>query len=161
MRLDFPCARRFSRGRSSFGQARMASISDRTPVHNRRTLADRVKARVTEAGLALETNGGSKAAKAPKAAKSVAPAKPVKAKAAKGGRRASVANGDVEARREAQSLHRVYHELKVTYQKHRQQTGRPAVPALREAVDAYKRGPSLTSLVGVAAFLDDRGLLGW
>jgi transposase len=137
----------------------MASNSDRTPVHSRRTLADRVKARVSEAGLALEANGGPKPGKATKTAK------PVKGKAkagtAKGGRRASVTNGDVEARREAQSLHRVYHELKVTYQKHRQQTGRPAVPALREAVDAYKRGPSLTSLVGVAAFLDDRGLLAW
>ena len=51
--------------------------------------------------------------------------------------------------------------MKVTYQRYRRQTGRPALPELREAVHAFKRGPSLTSLVGVATFLDDRGLLGW
>ena len=36
-----------------------------------------------------------------------------------------------------------------------------AVLALREAVRAFKAGQSLTSLVGVATFLDDRGLLAW
>jgi len=35
------------------------------------------------------------------------------------------------------------------------------VPELREAVQAFKKGPSLTSLVGVAVFLDDRSLLTW
>lgn len=67
--------------------------------------------------------------------------------------------GDSE--REARSLNRVYSELKTTYQQYRRQTGRSAVPELREAVQAFKKGPSLTSLVGVAVFLDDRSLLTW
>jgi hypothetical protein len=51
--------------------------------------------------------------------------------------------------------------MKTTYQRYRRQTGKPAVPALRDAVRAFKRGQSLASLVDVATFLDDRGLLAW
>lgn len=63
--------------------------------------------------------------------------------------------------REARSLRTVYHEMKATYRRYRKETGKPAVPELKEAVQAFKRGPTVTSLVGVATFLDDRGLLGW
>jgi hypothetical protein len=35
------------------------------------------------------------------------------------------------------------------------------VPELRSAVAAFKRGQSLTSLVQIASFLDDRKLLAW
>lgn len=66
-----------------------------------------------------------------------------------------------ESQSEARSLRRVYRELRGTYREYRKQTGRSSVPALREAVHAFKQGPSLTSLVGVAAFLDDRSLLPW
>jgi hypothetical protein len=69
--------------------------------------------------------------------------------------------GNSEAERQTRSLRRVYYEMKTTYQRYRRETGKPALPELREAVQAFKRGPSLTSLVGVATFLDDRGLLGW
>ena len=61
--------------------------------------------------------------------------------------------------RESRSLRRVYGEMKTTYQQYRRQTGRPAVPGLRDAVHAFKRGPSLPALVAVAAYLDERGLL--
>ena len=66
-----------------------------------------------------------------------------------------------EALRERRSLRRVYRELRGTYRKHRRQSGQTALPELREAVHAFKRGPSLTSLVSVAIFLDERGLLAW
>lgn len=69
-----------------------------------------------------------------------------------------VAEVGVEERR---ALRRVYGELRTTYQEHRRKTGGAPVPALREAVHTFKRGPSLDSLVGVAAFLDDRSLLTW
>lgn len=69
-----------------------------------------------------------------------------------------VAEVGVEERR---ALRRVYGELRVTYQAHRRKTGVAPLPALREAVHAFKREPNLDSLVGVAAFLDDRSLLTW
>lgn len=63
--------------------------------------------------------------------------------------------------REAQSLRKVFGEMQVLYRAHRRQTGRPAVPELRSAVQAFRRGRSLKSLVHVASFLDDRKLLAW
>ena len=119
------------------------------PVNPHQNLAERVKSRVAEVSLTLERRNGSGApgAKRPRAARSSAPA---------GGQ---LSRPDAE--REAQSLLRVYREMRKTYQQYRKKTGRPAVPALREAVHAFKRGPSLSSLVGVAVFLEDRGLLGW
>jgi hypothetical protein len=69
-----------------------------------------------------------------------------------------VAEIGVEERR---ALRRVYGELRTTYQTHRRKTGGAPLPALREAVHAFKREPTLDSLVGVAAFLDDRSLLTW
>lgn len=123
--------------------------SDMTPVNPRRTLTDRVKSRVSAARQALdrpETGTGSKSGRPRrKPAARAVPDLP----------------GTSEADRQARSLRRVYHEMKTTYQRYRRETGRPALPELREAVQAFKRGPSLTSLVGVATFLDDRGLLGW
>jgi len=125
-----------------------SSSSDLTPVNSRRTLTDRVKSRVTEARQALDgpqTSIGSRS-KRPRR---------------KALRAVSDLPGTSEAERQTRSLRRVYHEMKTTYQRYRRETGRPALPELREAVQAFKRGPSLTSLVGVATFLDDRGLLGW
>jgi len=108
-----------------------------------------VKDRVAKVEAALERREGS----AP-------PAKPAKRRAST---LASAAPGPRtgEGEREARSLNRVYSELKTTYQQYRRSTGRSAVPELREAVQAFKKGPSLTSLVGVAVFLDDRSLLTW
>lgn len=63
--------------------------------------------------------------------------------------------------REVQSLRKVFGEMQALYRAHRRQTGRPAVPELRSAVQAFRRGRSLKSLVHVATFLDDRKLLAW
>jgi hypothetical protein len=66
-----------------------------------------------------------------------------------------------EAERELRSLQTVYREMRALYRSHRRQAGTAAVPELRSAVQAFKRGQSLTSLVQIASFLDDRKLLGW
>lgn len=121
------------------------------PIKARPTLTDRVKDRVAKVEAELERREGSLAPKTSKASKKRTPSLNSAATASKNG------NGELEAR----SLNRVYGELKTTYQQYRKQTGRSAVPELREAVQAFKKGPSLTSLVGVAVFLDDRSLLTW
>jgi len=115
---------------------------------NTQTLLERVKVRVAEAGKALDLETG----KGP-------PARRLRPTRMDMPASRSHPTGDTQ--REVRSLRVVYGEMKATYQRYRRQTGRPAVPELREAVHAFKRGPSLTSLVGVATFLDDRGLLGW
>lgn len=126
-----------------------AVSSGRTPIRSRPTLTDRVKDRVAKVEAALERReGAAPAAKASKRRTSTLASAGAGPKA-----------GDGE--REVRSLNRVYSELKTTYQQYRRSTGRSAVPELREAVQAFKRGPSLTSLVGVAVFLDDRSLLTW
>jgi hypothetical protein len=123
--------------------------ADSAPVKPSRNLTDRVKERVAKAGLALDRN-------------------PPRAKNGKSPRAASKRLGTVsgspagaEEQRTARSLRRVYSEMRGTYQEYRRQTGSAAVPELRDAVRAFKRGPSLTSLVGVAVFLEDRNLLPW
>lgn len=120
------------------------------PIKARPTLTDRVKDRVAKIEAELERREGTPAPKTSKAKKRT-PSLGSAAAASKNG------NGELEAR----SLNRVYGELKTTYQQYRKSTGRSAVPELREAVQAFKKGPSLTSLVGVAVFLDDRSLLTW
>lgn len=123
--------------------ARRAELA---PVVIRRTLTDRVRDRVAE--MATQIDGGTPLAK-PKATKS------------KAGRSATAAKLNAVAERELRSLLLVYRDMKTTYQEYRKQTGKPSVPELKEAVHAFTKGPSLTSLVGVAAFLEDRNLLVW
>lgn len=129
-----------------------AASSGRTPIRSRPTLTDRVKDRVAKVEAALERREGAAqavpSAKAPKR-------RPATLASAGPGPKAGEGEGEVR------SLNRVYSELKTTYQQYRRSTGRSAVPELREAVQAFKKGPSLTSLVGVAVFLDDRSLLTW
>ena len=60
---------------------------------------------------------------------------------------------------ETRALWRVFHDFGKTRRRHRQETGDGAVPALRESTHAFRRAPSLSALVAVAAFLDERGLL--
>ena len=115
----------------------------------RRTLTERVRDRVAAAGARLD-----------------APAKPAAPKAKRPrtntlAAAASSSNGSADPEHDAQSLRRVYGEMRSKYQRYRKETGKSSVPALREAVHAFKKGPSLTSLVGVATFLDERGLLPW
>ena len=114
------------------------------PVVIRRTLADRVRDRVAEVATQIEGAPSTK----PKVTKP------------KGGKSPAAKLNSV-AERELRSLLLVYREMKTTYQGYRKETGRPSVPELKEAVHAFTKGPSLTSLVGVAAFLEDRNLLAW
>jgi hypothetical protein len=101
--------------------------SDSSPINPRRTLADRVQARVAEAERLLTP-----------------PRK-----------NSLLAQGDTR------SLRKVYREMRTVYRNYRRQTGSPAVAELRTAVQAFKKGQSLTSLVEIASFLDDRKLLAW
>jgi hypothetical protein len=112
-------------------------MSDLNPNDPSSTLTDRVRAQVAEAGRLLDNRARGKTAK-----------------------RASLA-GSFETQREAQSLQTVYREMRGLYRNYRRKAGTPAVPELRSAVHAFKRGQSLTSLVHIASFLDDRKLLGW
>ena len=130
---------------------RNPSPSGLGPIKARPTLTDRVRDRVALIEAELERREGTPSPKAAKGSKRKTPSLGSVSAASKNG----------EGEREARSLNRVYGELKTTYQQYRRQTGRSAVPELREAVQAFKKGPSLTSLVGVAVFLDDRSLLTW
>ena len=71
------------------------------------------------------------------------------------------AKANSETVREQRSLRSVYRELRGTYRRHRRTSGQAALPELKEAVNAFKRGPTLATLVTVAVFLDERGLLAW
>ena len=60
---------------------------------------------------------------------------------------------------EAQSLKRVFRDLGMSYRRYRSQTREPVVPGLRDAAYSFRAEPSLTSLVAVAAYLDELDLL--
>jgi hypothetical protein len=63
--------------------------------------------------------------------------------------------------RELRALYVVYRTLGRTHRRYRERTGKHTPPALKEAARAFKREPSVLSLVPVAGFLDDLGLLTW
>jgi hypothetical protein len=110
------------------------------------TLTDRVQARVADARLALDQRAR---ASRPKARQ----------------RQAQIDSPSTsiwqlsEEAREAKSLHRVFRELGVSYRRYRSQTGEPVTPGLRDAAYNFRAEPSLTSLVAVAAYLDELDLL--
>jgi hypothetical protein len=110
------------------------------------TLTDRVAARVIEARLAIERRAG---ASRPKVRRS-RPASP-----------APLPNDAASAgeQRETASLKRVFRDMGVSYRRYRSQAGGPVVPGLRDAAYKFRADPSLTSLVAVAAYLDELDLL--
>jgi hypothetical protein len=113
------------------------------------SLTDRVLARVTDAGLAVDRRAGASRPKSrrsrPAASDSPLTATPQ----------------TPEELRETQSLRRVFHDLGHSYRRYRRRTGEPVRPALREAAYKFRQEPSLTSLVSVAAFLDELEILSW
>jgi hypothetical protein len=110
------------------------------------TLVDRVQVRVTNAALALDRRANATRPKSHRAR--VRPAS------------VSAANGkSPEAERAEQSLRQVFRELGVSYRRYRKQTGTPVMPALRDAAYNFRAEPSLTTLVAVAAYLDELDLL--
>jgi hypothetical protein len=60
---------------------------------------------------------------------------------------------------ETAALWQVFEEFGDTRREHRRKTGDAVMPELRKATHAFRRDPSLNSLVAVAVFLDQRGLL--
>jgi hypothetical protein len=112
-------------------------------------LADRVRARVTEVGIALDQRARASRPRVKRPRSSPA---------------ASVESANPNApvaTREASSLRRVFNEMAVIHRQHRLRTGQHASPALREAASVFKQAPSMPSLVVVAAFLEEDGLLEW
>lgn len=110
------------------------------------TLTDRVQERVANARLALEQRAR---ASRPKSNRNLAQADSPST---------SIWQLSEEAR-EAKSLRRVFRDLGVSYRRYRSQTGEPVAPGLRDAAYNFRAQPSLTSLVAVAAFLDELDLL--
>jgi len=110
------------------------------------TLTDRVAARVIDARLAIERRAGASRPKARRGRPASSSPLPPDAASA----------GEL---RETESLRRVFRELGVSYRRYRSQTGGPVVPGLRDAAYKFRADPSLTSLVAVAAFLDELDLL--
>jgi hypothetical protein len=112
-------------------------------------LADRVRARVAEIDSALDRRARASRPKAKRA-------RPLRAASLPS------ATPQVPAQsREVRSLRRVFHELAVTHRQYRTRTGDHVTPALRDAARAFQSAPSLPSLVVVAAFLEETGLLAW
>jgi hypothetical protein len=107
-----------------------------------RALTERVQARLSEVDASLELR---RRARRP------------------GGKRkkTEAAGGEPSAHREARAIATVFHELGDTHRQHRLHSGQRVSPELKQAAQAFKASPSLTTLVGVAAFLDGDGLLEW
>jgi len=63
--------------------------------------------------------------------------------------------------RERAILRSVFRDLGDTHRRYRARTGQAGTPALRAAAHAFKREPSVLSLIPVAAFLDELGILAW
>jgi hypothetical protein len=109
-------------------------------------LIERVQARVTEAAFALDRRSNATRPKANR-------------------RRAPLATATGATTRSAeevlveQSLRRVFRDLGISYRRFRKQTGTPLTPGLRDAAYNFRAEPSLTTLVAVAAFLDELDLL--
>jgi hypothetical protein len=113
------------------------------------SLTDRVLARVTDAGLAVDRRAS---ASRPKSRRS---------RTAIDRPELDASSQAPEATRETQSLRRVFHDLGDSYRRYRRRTGEPVEPAVREAAYKFRQAPSLTSLVSVAASLDELQILTW
>ncbi len=114
-------------------------------------LAERVHARMAEVGLALDQRARASRPRAKRA-------RPPKTNLAP----ASAAQTPTSSpTREASSLRRVFNELAITHRQFRLRSGQHASPGLRDAARAFKEAPSFPTLVVVAAFLEEDGLLEW
>jgi len=111
-------------------------------------LAERVRERLALAGLAFDRRA---AASRPKGRRKTA--RPAELTAGR--------VGDASHARERACLRTVFHELGDAHRGYRARTGNSVTLALRAATTAFKLEPSLPSLVTVAAFLDELGILAW
>jgi plasmid stabilization system protein ParE len=69
--------------------------------------------------------------------------------------------GDQPKTQEVRALRDVMRQLGDVHTQYRKRTGKRVSPPLRAAVDAFKQEPSLSSLLPVAAIVDDLKLLTW
>jgi hypothetical protein len=113
------------------------------------SLTDRVLARISDAGLAVDRR--------------------TKASRPKSSRRRSSAPDPLSANstrsaaqlREARSLRRVFLDLCDSYREYRRRTGAPVSADVRDAACRFRRELNVTSLVSVAASLDHLDILSW
>jgi hypothetical protein len=64
-------------------------------------------------------------------------------------------------RQEVRALRRVFRDMGRAQRTARHQSGQEPSPVVRDAARAFRRAPSLSALVLVAASLDEVGLLAW
>ena len=129
------------------------SSTPSTAIH---PLAQRVQARVAEVGLALDQRARASRPRAKRAKPPKVEGKPTKTALLAGS-----ATQPAAPTREASSLRRVFNELAITHRQFRLRSGQHASPELRDAARVFKEAPSFPSLVLVAAFLEEDGLLEW
>src|ERR1044071_2684303 len=113
------------------------------------SLLDRIRARVTWTQRALERRDAAPSTKRRRLSA------PLKADAA------PVPEPDQAASPELRALRVVYGTLGRTHRKYRERTGERIPAALQAAARAFKQDPSDLSLVPVARYLDDLGLIKW
>lgn len=121
-----------------------ASLNDSVPTEFPETLTARVLARVNDARVAVDRRANATRPKSKRRRPS-----PL----------GSPTSSSSEEIREFESLSKVFRELGVSYRRYRSQTGDRVAPGLRDAAYNFRGEPSLTSLVAVAAFLDELDLL--
>jgi hypothetical protein len=114
------------------------SESPETPSSPARPLIERVRERVDKAAASLG-DGGRHERRGVKPARTLSSGPP----------------------REVRALRRVFREMGRTQRTARRQTGQAPSPVVREAARAFRRDPSMSALVLVAASLDEVGLLSW
>ncbi len=119
-------------------------------------LAERVQARVAEVGLSLDQRARASRPRAKRAKPPKTEPKAPKTELLQASRAQTPA-----PTREASSLRRVFNELAITHRQFRLRSGQHASPELRDAARVFKEAPSFPSLVLVAAFLEEDGLLEW
>ncbi len=113
------------------------------------TLTDRVLARVSDAGIAVDRRMN---ATRPKTARR---------RPAESDPLAASVTRTPEQVREVRSLRRVFSDLGRSYRKYRRRTGARISPDVRDAAYRFRKELSVTSLVSVAAELDELHVLAW
>ena len=112
-------------------------------------IAERVRQRLLLAGLAFDRRLGAARPRRRPRKEQPAPVPPL------------TLPSDPGLNRERACLRVVFRELGDAHRRYRVRTGIPGTPALRAAAHAFKQEPSAISLVPVAAFLDELGILAW
>ena len=113
------------------------------------SIAERVNTRLIVAGLALDRRTGASRPKTKRRKVSTLVSDP------------AVAPLDPIHARERACLRIVFRDLGDAHRRYRARTGQVGTAALRAAANAFKVDQSVVSLVPVAAFLDELGILAW